>query len=78
MPLSLQTYSDSLLFVTSMIWGFAFVAQRVSMNYLGPFTFNGVCFALGGLFMLLLLFSKDREKGRTTVPILGGPRSAPV
>lgn len=63
MPLSLQTLkSDSLLFVTSMIWGFAFVAQRVSMSYLGPFTFNGVRFALGGLFMLPFLFSKDREK----------------
>ncbi|MEM2962623.1 MAG: DMT family transporter [Candidatus Bathyarchaeia archaeon] len=47
--------SDSLLFATSMIWGFAFVAQRMSMNFLGPFTFNGVRFALGGLFMLPLL-----------------------
>ena len=37
--------SDVLLFITALIWGFAFVAQRVGMDYVGPFTFNGVRFA---------------------------------
>jgi drug/metabolite transporter (DMT)-like permease len=33
--------SDALLLLTAIIWGFAFVAQRVGMDYVGPFTFNG-------------------------------------
>ena len=39
--------SDSLLLLTAAIWGFAFVAQRMGMEYVGPFTFNGVRFLLG-------------------------------
>ncbi|MBT4264620.1 MAG: DMT family transporter [Deltaproteobacteria bacterium] len=60
--------SDLLLLVTGLIWGFAFVAQRIGMDYVGPFTFNGVRFALGSLSLIpLILFSQRRtrtEKGR--------------
>ena len=28
--------SNSLLLLTAIIWGFAFVAQSVGMNYVGP------------------------------------------
>jgi drug/metabolite transporter (DMT)-like permease len=38
--------SDALILFASAIWGFAFVAQRIGMDYVGPFTFNGVRFAL--------------------------------
>lgn len=44
--------SDSLLLITAVIWGSAFVAQRVGMSYVGPLTFNGVRFALGALILL--------------------------
>jgi drug/metabolite transporter (DMT)-like permease len=44
--------SDSLLLLAAVIWGSAFVAQRVGMSYVGPFTFNGVRFALGALVLL--------------------------
>jgi drug/metabolite transporter (DMT)-like permease len=44
--------SDSLLLITALIWGSAFVAQRVGMSYVGPLTFNGVRFALGALVLL--------------------------
>ena len=44
---SAQVRSDLLLLLTALIWGFAFVAQRV-----GPFFFNGVRFALGCLPLL--------------------------
>jgi len=36
--------ADILLVITSIIWGFAFVAQRLGMDYIGPFTYNGVRF----------------------------------
>lgn len=31
-----------MLLLTAFIWGTAFVAQSVGMDYLEPFTFNGV------------------------------------
>jgi len=54
--------ADILLLITAIIWGSAFVAQRVGMDYVGPFTFNGVRFALGSLF--LLPFIAATRKGR--------------
>lgn len=52
--------SDILLLLAAAIWGFAFVAQRVGMKYVGPFTYNGVRFALGSLSLIpLMLFMKE-------------------
>ncbi len=54
--------SDALLLLTAVIWGFAFVAQRVGMDYVGPFTFNGIRFALGGLSLTpFILYRKMHE-----------------
>lgn len=47
--------ADLLLLLTAAIWGFAFVAQRVGMTYMGPFTFNAIRFSLGALSLLPLL-----------------------
>ena len=44
--------SDALLVLTAAIWGLAFVAQRVGMDHLGPFTFNAIRFFLGCLSLL--------------------------
>jgi drug/metabolite transporter (DMT)-like permease len=52
--------SDLLLLIASVIWGSAFVAQRVGMSYVGPLTFNGVRFALGTLVLLPLARRGDR------------------
>jgi drug/metabolite transporter (DMT)-like permease len=48
--------ADALLLLTAVIWGFAFVAQRIGMDYVGPFLFNGVRFALGALVLLPLIW----------------------
>jgi drug/metabolite transporter (DMT)-like permease len=48
--------SNLLLLLAAAIWGLAFVAQRVGMDYVGPYTFNGVRFVLGSLSLLPLLF----------------------
>ena len=40
------------LLLSAVIWGFAFVAQRAGMEFVGPFTFNGLRFALGGLVLI--------------------------
>ncbi len=57
--------SDFLLLITAIIWGFAFVAQRVGMDYIGPFTFNGVRFALGSLSLLPLLIINLKRRTAT-------------
>lgn len=48
--------ADLLLLLTAAIWGFAFVAQRVGMEHIGPFLFNGIRFALGSLSLLPLIY----------------------
>lgn len=45
-----------MLWVTSAIWGFAFVAQRAGMEFIGPFTFNGIRFLLGSASLIPLIF----------------------
>lgn len=50
--------SDLILLLAAIIWGFAFVAQRVGMDYVGPFTYNGVRFALGTIVLLPFLWRK--------------------
>jgi drug/metabolite transporter (DMT)-like permease len=54
--MSAKLRSDLILLLASVIWGFAFVAQRVGMEFVGPFTFNGVRFALGTLVLVPFLF----------------------
>ena len=44
--------ADLLLLLTAFIWGFAFVAQRMGMEYVGPYLFNAARFALGCLPLL--------------------------
>ena len=51
-------FNHCLLVIGSMIWGFAFVAQRSSMDNIGPLTFNAIRFFLGGL-LLAVLFSRN-------------------
>jgi drug/metabolite transporter (DMT)-like permease len=56
--------SSVLLLITAAIWGFAFVAQRVGMKHIGPFTYSGVRFALGSLSLLpIIFFMKRKENG---------------
>ena len=43
--------STALLFLTAIIWGFAFVAQSEG-NVMGPFTFNGIRNLLGTLALI--------------------------
>lgn len=56
----LQT--NLLLLSVAMIWGFGFVAQRLGMDHLGPFMFNGIRFILGGLCLLPLAMRSQRAR----------------
>ncbi|MBN2297472.1 MAG: DMT family transporter [Deltaproteobacteria bacterium] len=59
--------SDSLLLSTAIIWGFAFVAQRLGMDYVGPFIFNGVRFALGALVLLPFILRNSYCTNKDTI-----------
>ena len=54
--------SDLLFLLSAVIWGFAFVAQRMGMDHVGPFTFNGIRFCLGALVLIPFIFSNRKNR----------------
>jgi len=66
--------ANILLLLAAAIWGFAFVAQRVGMDHVGPLTFNAIRFALGGLSLIpLILATRTRRTHRPSLGrLLGG------
>ena len=60
--------------ISAAIWGFAFVAQRVGMEYIGPFLFNGIRFALGSISLLPLIYfglGNGSHRSAPLVPMSG-------
>lgn len=53
-----------LLILTALIWGSAFVAQSVGMEYVEPITFNGIRCIVGGFVLIVanLIFDSIRKK----------------
>lgn len=58
---------SGMLLLTAMIWGVAFVAQSVGMDYVEPFTFNFARYIIGGVVLLpfLKLGNTDTPKENT-------------
>lgn len=50
------------LLLAATIWGIAFVAQSVGMEYVGPFTFNGVRSLIGAAVLVPVIFLLNRSK----------------
>ena len=65
---NLQLRNSLLLLLTATIWGVAFVAQSVGMDYVQPFTFNGIRSIIGGLVLIPCIFLLNRLK-RPSEPI---------
>lgn len=71
-----------LLLLTAAIWGVAFVAQSVGMDYVGPFTFSAVRSTLGGIVLLPCVAflnrgnsaaeAKTEQKGNRKTLLIGG------
>lgn len=57
-----------LLTLTALIWGTAFVAQSLGMDYLGPFTFNGVRNYIAALALLPVIFFLRRRQNPAQAP----------
>ena len=54
--------NNVMLVLTALIWGSAFVAQSVGMDYIGPFTFNSLRCFLGGIVLLPVIWVMGRKK----------------
>ena len=71
-----------LLLLCATIWGVAFVAQSVGMDYVGPFTFNGVrsLIAVAVLFPYIKVMEKvhgkaaenEQDRKSTKLLLIGG------
>lgn len=72
----IQVRNSLLLLLTAIIWGSAFVAQSVGMEYVEPFTFTFARSIIGGLVLipciLLLTDRKNRERKVTKTEWNGG------
>lgn len=67
------------MFLAAFIWGVAFVAQSVGMDYMGPLSFNGGRFLLGAAVLLpavVIRRKKNKKAGiapaDTKTTIIGG------
>ena len=59
---SIPVRNSLLLLLTATRWGVAFVAQSVSMDYIGGFTFNAVRNLIGALALLLVIKVLDKTR----------------
>ena len=57
--------SPALLFLTAVVWGVAFVAQSVGMDYVGPFTFNCIRCLIGAVVLVPCIWFLDGWKQRS-------------
>lgn len=62
-----QLRNSLLLLLTATIWGVAFVAQSVGMDYVGAFTFNSVRSIIGSLVLLPVIWFLDKKKAPVDV-----------
>ena len=74
-----QFRNSLLLLLTSIIWGSAFVAQSVGMDYVEPFTFTFARSIIGGIVLIPCIFllrmingNKTKSQFITKNEIIGG------
>lgn len=69
-----QIGNSLLLLLTAVIWGSAFVAQSVGLEYVGPFTFTAIRSVIGGLVLIpcIFLLKKWKKGFATKIEWIGG------
>lgn len=61
-----QLRSNLLLLLAALIWGSSFTAQSVGVEYIEPFTFNGIRFVIGGLVLIPVVIVSDMTRRKKT------------
>lgn len=65
----LQIRNSILLFITAVIWGCAFVAQSVGMDYIEPFTFSAVRSLIGSAFLVPCIWLLGKRKNTEAIKV---------
>ena len=65
-----QLKNSGLLLLAAIIWGVAFVAQSVGMEYVGPFTFNAARSLIGGVFLIPGIIFLGKLNGEKKLKLL--------
>lgn len=66
--------ADWLLLMAAVIWGCTFVAQKAGMNYVGPFTYNGLRFTLGAIAIIPFIIYRNHRYGVQSGPLFFSAR----
>lgn len=66
-----------LLFLAAFIWGVAFVSQSKGMEYMGPFTFNGVRSLIGAVVLIPVILFRRRKENADAVRKGIAPKAIP-
>ena len=74
--MSLKARSNIMLFITALIWGTAFVTQKIGMDYMEPFTFNGIRTLIGAAVLTPVIMYFDRQKKKEAAAGSGNAEAA--
>jgi len=70
--MSKKLRANMILVFAALIWGASFVAQKAGMDYIGPFTFNGIRFLIGALVLIPVILIMDGiQKKKAAIPSAG-------
>lgn len=70
---ALRARANLLLVLTSAIWGFGFVAQRLGAEHMGAMSFNAARFAIGAVSLLPLIWWLARHRRRSAATVVAYP-----
>lgn len=74
-----KTKGTIYLLGSAIIWGFALVAQKTSLDYIGTFSYTAIRCTMGGLLLIPIIPMLEKTGGKTTKrEILGGIVSGTV
>lgn len=60
--MSKKLRGNLILLLTALIWGLSFVPQRMGMDYVEPFTYNGIRTLIGGFVLIPVIFAFNKTK----------------
>ena len=73
--MNLKLRNSFLLLLAATVWGVSFVTQRIGMDYIGPFTFNGLRLLMGGGVLIPFILIRDKLAGKRNPYPAGSPDS---
>lgn len=63
----LKIKGELMLMLAALIWGSAFIFQKMGMDYIGPFTFGVFRFGIGALALLPVIWISDKRAARKSL-----------